>query len=65
MTNHVLSKKLLDLIWGVTLAMTFAFTALLILSLAVSFAANAHLIKIPDRICNPDSARSGVTQICT
>ncbi len=65
MNSHVLSKKLLDLLWGGTLAMSLVFTAVILLSFAVSLAANAHLIKIPDRICYPDTAMSGVTQICT
>ena len=64
MTKHLLAR-LVDLLWGATLAMTFAFGALLVLTVTVSLVADAHLIRIPDRICNPDTPRSGVTQICT
>jgi hypothetical protein len=64
MSNHLLAR-LLELLWGATLVMTFAFGALLLLTVTVSLVATAHLIGIPDRICNPDTPRSGVTQICT
>jgi len=64
MTNHLLAK-LVDLLWGATLVMTFAFGTLLVLVVTVSLAANVHLIRIPDRTCNPDTPQSGVTQICT
>ena len=65
MANRVLSRAVLDVLWSATLVMTFVFGALLILTVTVSLAANVHLVKIPDRICNPDSPRSGVTQICS
>ncbi|HTO78930.1 MAG TPA: hypothetical protein VMJ31_04050 [Methylocystis sp.] len=74
MATHVLStpegwfrrnaEALLDLLWGATLVMTFVFAAILALALAVSLAADANLIKIPDRICYPDSPTAGGRQIC-
>jgi len=64
MSNPLLAR-LVDLLWGAPLAMTFAFGALLVLTVTVSLAAEAHLVRIPDRICIPDTPRAGVTQICT
>jgi hypothetical protein len=58
------AKTLLDLLWNATLVMTFAFAAFLALAVAVGLAVETNLIKIPDRICIPDSPASGVKQIC-
>ena len=58
------AQALLDLLWGAALVMTFAFAAILALTVAVSLVADAHLIKIPDRICYPDSPTGGGSQIC-
>jgi hypothetical protein len=55
---------LLDLLWGATLVMTFAFAAILALALAVSLAADANLIKIPDRVCYSASPTGGGKVIC-
>ena len=56
---------LLELLWSATLVMSFAFAAILALSLAVSLVADANLIKIPDRVCYPDFSSPGAKQICT
>ena len=74
MTIQVLSRPegwfkknasvLLDLLWGATLVMTFAFAAILALALAVSLAADANLIKIPDRVCYSASPTGGGKVIC-
>jgi hypothetical protein len=59
------AKGLLDLLWGATLALSFAFAVSLALTLAVSLAAHADLIKIPDRICSPDMPTGSGPQICS
>jgi len=74
MTMHVLSRPegwfkknagaLLELLWGATLVMTFAFAAILALALAVGLAADANLIKIPDRVCYSASPSGGGKLIC-
>ncbi len=58
------ASALLDLLWNATLVMSFVFAAALILALAVGLAAEANLIKIPERICTPDSPTTGARQIC-
>ena len=57
------AEALLDLLWGATLVATFAFAAILALTLAISLAADANLIRIPDRICSPDSPSGNGPQI--
>ena len=74
MTIHVLgtpegwlkrnAEALLDLLWGATLVTTFAFAAILALAVAVSLLADAHLIKIPDRVCYSTSPADGGKLIC-
>ena len=74
MATHVLStpegwfrknaEALLELLWGATLVMTFVFAAILALALAVSLAADANLIKIPDRLCYSASPTGGGKLIC-
>ncbi len=59
------AKGLLDLLWHAILALTFAFACILVLTVAVSLAARADLIKIPDRICSPDSPTGSGPQICS
>lgn len=59
------AERLLDLLWGATLVTTFAFAAILALAVAVSLAADVHLIKIPDRVCYSASAPSGEKLICS
>ena len=59
------AETLLDLLWGATLVMTFAFAAILALALAVSLAADAHLIKIPDRVCSSAAPSGGGKLICS
>jgi hypothetical protein len=44
--------------------MTFVFAAILALALAVSLAADANLIKIPDRLCYSESPTGGGKLIC-
>ena len=58
------ARAFLDLLWNATLVMTFAFAAILALTVVVSLAAGVNLIKIPERICTPDSPTTGVRQIC-
>jgi hypothetical protein len=58
------ATALLDLLWVATLVTTFAFAAILALTLAVSLAADAHLIKIPDRLCYSESPTGGGPLIC-
>jgi hypothetical protein len=59
------AERLLDLLWGTTLVTTFAFAAILALAVAVSLAADVHLIKIPDRVCYLASPPSGEELICS
>jgi len=59
------AERLLDLLWGATLVTTFVFAAILALAVAVSLAADVHLIKIPDRVCYSASQPSGEKLICS
>ena len=59
------AKALLDLLWKAILVMTFAFAMILALAVAVDLAVKANLIKIPDRVCVPDSSTTGAKQICS
>jgi len=58
------AEALLDLLWGATLVATFVFAAILALALAVSLAADANLIKIPDRVCYSASPTDQGKLIC-
>jgi len=59
------AKGLLDFLWGATLALSFVFAVSLVLTVAVSLAAQADLIKIPDRMCTPESPTGSGPLICS
>ncbi|ARN81747.1 hypothetical protein [Methylocystis bryophila] len=74
MTTQVLSRSedwfkkhawaLVELLWGATLVATFVFAAILALTLVIGLAADVNLIKIPARICSPDSPAGQGSRIC-